>query len=86
MTVPDDRATEPSAEALTLAADYPFGYRDLARRIDAFAAQARNQALSEVRQIIDDVNNPPLTDPPNWSNACTAIDNRVRLLAEKPRA
>jgi hypothetical protein len=65
---------------------------ELAKLLDTVAAQARHRALVAARQIIDDVSgakkgyvSDTTNDAPNWRNACTAIDNRVRnLIAASP--
>lgn len=62
----------------------------IAHVLNAFAAQAVQRALAEVRQIIDDVSAEGDASDPNelnWINACTAIDNRVRelIVASPPR-
>lgn len=96
--MPDDRAIELSVEANKLVETLgPISWkieersirREIAHALDIFAAQAVQRALTAVRQIIDDVSGEgSATDiPPNWINACTAIDNRVRgLIAVSPLA
>lgn len=96
MTMPDDRATKPSAEATALVERLAHmkvgGIFDgtWAKEIDAFTVQAMQRALAEIRQIIGDVSGEGDASDPNelnWINACTAIDNRVReLIAASPPA
>ena len=45
-------------------------------------AEARSEVLADIRRIIAEVGGQArmtANEPPNWSNACTAIDNRILL-------